>query len=175
MNTLSNSRPASPRTSGGRRSFRRYPVTAAKSKKKMKPRRRAANAVLAAATSMWFTLAIAADWVEVGADTEAKYYVDVDSIKVDGENVRVIKRGIFTQVLTDTLGSTSATFKETIGTVEIDCTRRINRVTQIDMVGENGEVVWSSGPMKKRMWEAVRPNTHAETTVEVVCARIKKS
>lgn len=136
----------------------------------MKPGRLTAIVVPVAATSMWFTLAIAADWVEVGADTEAKYYIDVDSIQADGENVRVIKRGIFTQVLTDTFGSTSATFKETIGTVEIDCARRINRVTQIDMVAENGEVVWSSGPMKKRMWEDVRPNTHAETTVEVVCA-----
>jgi len=25
------------------------------------------------------------------------------------------------------------------------------------------------------MWEDVRPNTHAETTVEIVCARVKKS
>ena len=111
----------------------------------------------------------------MGADTQAKYYVDVDSIKVDGENVSVLKRGIFTQLLTDTLGGVSATFKETVGTVEIDCERRINRVTQIDMIGENGEVVWSSGPMKKRMWENVRPNTHAEATLETVCTRIKKS
>ncbi|MBI3529457.1 MAG: hypothetical protein HY067_16015 [Betaproteobacteria bacterium] len=123
----------------------------------------------------WSATAHAQSWIEVGADTQAKYYVDVDSIRVDGENVSVLKRGIFTQVLTDTLGGVSATFKETIGTVEIDCARRINRVTQIDMIGENGELVWSSGPMKKRMWEDVRPNTHAETTVEVVCARIKKS
>ena len=139
----------------------------------MKSGRLAAIAVLMAATSMLVTWAAAADWVEVGADTQAKYYVDVDSIKIDRDNVRVLKRGIFTQVLTDTLGSTSATFKETIGTVEIDCARRINRITQIDMIGENGEVVWSSGPLTKRMWEDVRPNTHAETTVEVVCARIK--
>jgi len=114
-----------------------------------------------------------ADWVEVGADTQAKYYVDVDSIKVDGENVAVLKRGIFTHILTDTLGGNSTTFKETIGTVEIDCARRINRVIQIDMIGENGDVVWTSGPMKKRLWEDVRPNTHAETTIEVVCARLK--
>jgi hypothetical protein len=137
---------------------------------KMKSARLAAIAVLMAATS-----AIAADWVEVGADTQAKYYVDVDSIKVDGENVSVLKRGIFTHVLTDTLGSASANFKETIGTVEIDCARRINRITQIDMIGENGELVWSSGPVKKRRWEEVRPNTHAETTIEVVCERLKKS
>src|SRR5437870_3574040 len=71
----------------------------------------------------------AEDWLEVGADTQAKYYVDVDSIKVEGENVRVLKRGVFTQTLTDTLGGTSATFNQTIGTVEIDCARRINRVT----------------------------------------------
>ena len=118
--------------------------------------------------------AVAADWVEVGADTQAKYYVDAESIKISGDNVSVVKRGVFTQVLTDTLGGTSATFKTTVGTVEMDCARRINRITQIDMLGENGEVVWSSGPMQKRMWEDVRPNTHAETTLELVCARVKK-
>ena len=78
-------------------------------------------------------------------------------------------------MLTDTLEGKSATFKETVGTVEIDCERRINRVTQIDMIGENGELAWSSGPMTKRLWEDVRPNTHAEATVEIVCARSKKS
>jgi hypothetical protein len=116
----------------------------------------------------------ATDWVEVGADTEAKYYVDVDSISVDGENVSVRKRGIYTHVLTDNFGGQSATFKESMGTIELDCGRRINRVTQIDMIGENGEVVWSSGPMKKRMWEPVRANSHAESTLEIVCARIHK-
>ena len=140
----------------------------------MKSCRLAANALLVAAITSMNLAASATDWVEVGADTQAKYYVDVDSIKVDGENVSVLKRGIFTQVLSDTLGGKSATFKETVGTVEIDCARRINRVTQIDMIGENGEVVWSSGPMKKRMWEEVRPNSHAESTLEVVCARIRK-
>ena len=137
-------------------------------------RRLAAIAVLMSATGM-NSAATAADWVEVGADTQAKYYVDVDSIKVDGDNVSVVKRGIFTQVFTDTLGGTPATFRETIGTVEIDCVRRINRVTRIDMIGESGEVVWSSGVMKKRLWEDVRPNTHAETTIEIVCGRLKKS
>jgi hypothetical protein len=140
----------------------------------MKPARLAAIAALIMLAAAMNAASIAADWVEVGADTQAKYYVDVDSIKVDGENVSVLKRGIFTQVLTDTLGGRPATFRQTMGTVEIDCARRINRITQIDMIGENGEVVWSSGLMKKRMWEDVRPNTHAETTVEVVCARRKK-
>lgn len=116
----------------------------------------------------------ATEWVEVGADTEARYYVDVDSISVDGENVSVQKRGIYTHVLTDSFGGHPTTFKETVGTIELDCARRINRVTQIDMIGENGEVVWSSGPMKKRMWEEVRPNSHAESTLQVVCGRLNR-
>jgi hypothetical protein len=117
--------------------------------------------------------AAATDWVEVGADTEAKYYVDVDSIEVDGENVRVHKKGIYTHVLTDTLGGKTASFKETVGVVEVDCGRRINRITRIDMIGEDGAVVWSSGPMKKRMWEEVKAHSHAESTLELVCGRVK--
>lgn len=138
----------------------------------MTPRTLAALAVLAAAFAT-HGVASASNWVEVGADTQAKYYVDLDSIKVDGENVSVLKRGVFTEVLTDTLDNKATTFKETIGTVEIDCARRINRVTQIDMIGESGDVVWSSGRMKQRQWEDVRPNTHAEKTVEIVCSRVK--
>ena len=122
--------------------------------------------------ALFAAAANATEWIEVGVDTEAKYYVDVDSISIDGENVSVRKRGIYTHVLTDNFGGKSATFKESMGTIELDCGRRINRVTQIEMIGENGEVVWSSGPMKKRMWEPVRANSHAESTLEVVCARI---
>jgi len=64
------------------------------------------------AVLMTATPALCADWVEVGADTQANTYVDLDSIRSDGDNVSVLKRGIFTQVLTDTLGGTSATFKK---------------------------------------------------------------
>jgi hypothetical protein len=117
----------------------------------------------------------ATEWVEVGADTEARYYVDVDSISVDGDNVSVQKRGVYTHVLTDDFGGHPTTFKETIGTIELDCARRINRVTRIDMIGEDGEVVWSSGPLKKRMWEEIRPNSHAQSTLEVVCGRLKRT
>ena len=120
-------------------------------------------------------VAQATDWVAVGVDTEARYYVDVDSIEVDGENVRVQKKGVYTHVLTDNLGGKSASFKETLGTVELDCGRRINRIVQIDMIGEDGGVVWSSGPMKKRMWEDVKANSHAESTLELVCSRLKKT
>lgn len=119
--------------------------------------------------------ALASDWVGVGADTEAKYYVDMDSIEVDGENVSVQKRSVYTHVLTDNFGGQAVAFKETVGTIELDCGRRINRVTRIDMIGESGEVVWSSGPMKKRLWESVRPNSHAETTLDLVCGRVGKT
>lgn len=114
----------------------------------------------------------AADWVEVGADIEARYYVDVDSIEVDGENVRVLKRGVYTQVHTDNLGANPTTFRETIGTIELDCGRRINRVIQIDMIGLDGEVAWSSGPMRSRAWEDVTPNSHSEATLNEVCKRL---
>ena len=124
--------------------------------------------------ALFAAAANATEWIEVGVDTEAKYYVDVDSISIDGENVSVRKRGIYTHVLTDNFGGKSATFKESMGTIELDCGRRINRVTQIEMIGENGEVVWSSGPMKKRMWEPVRANSHAESTLEVVCGRLNR-
>ena len=131
--------------------------------------------VVLAGLALVAAAANATEWLEVGADTEARYYVDVDSISVEGENVSVQKRGVYTHVLTDDLGGHPTTFKETIGTIELDCTRRINRVTRIDMIGEDGEVVWSSGPLKKRMWEAIRPNSHAESTLEVVCGRLKRT
>lgn len=117
------------------------------------------------------TVARAENWVEVGADPEAKFYVDQDSIEVDRDTVRVVKRGIYTHTLTENFGGHKASFKETRGTVEIDCTRRINRVIRIDMLDEHGAVVWSSGLMKQRMWEDVRPNSHSEATLDYVCTR----
>jgi hypothetical protein len=66
-------------------------------------------------------------------------------------------------------------FKETVGTLELDCARRINRVIQIDMIGLNDEVVWSSGRMQRRMWEDVRANTHGEATLQFVCGKLGKS
>ncbi|HWQ39210.1 MAG TPA: surface-adhesin E family protein [Burkholderiales bacterium] len=116
-------------------------------------------------------LAHAENWVEVGADTEARFYVDIDSIEVDRETVRFLKRGVYTHTLTENFGGHKTSFKETVGTVEIDCGRRINRVVQIDMIGDNGEVVWSSGRMRQRTWEEVRPNSHGEATLDYVCRR----
>jgi len=117
----------------------------------------------------------AAQWVEIGADPEAKYYVDIASIEIEADTVRVLKKGIYTHTLTENLGGNPTVFKQTIGTVELDCKRRINRVVQIDMLGENDEVVWSSGRLQRRLWEDVRPNTHGEATLDFVCGKLGQS
>jgi hypothetical protein len=116
----------------------------------------------------------AAEWVEIGADTEAKYYVDLSSIEIEVDTVRVLKKGVYTETLTEDLGGARRVFKQTLGVVELDCARRINRVVQIDMIGPGDEVVWSSGRMKRRMWEDVRPNTHGEATLDFVCGKLGK-
>ena len=118
--------------------------------------------------------ALAAQWVEIGADTQAKYYVDIDSVQVEGDTVRIMKRGVYTHPLMESLGGKPTQFKETVGVVELDCGRRINRVIQIDMIGLDGEVAWSSGRMQKRMWEDVQSDTHGETTLEFVCGKLGK-
>lgn len=119
--------------------------------------------------------AIAAEWVEVGADQQAKYYVDVASIIVESDTVRIVKKGVYTQPLTENFGGTPRVFKESVGKVELDCGRRINRVVEIEMLGVDGNVVWASGPMPKRLWEDVQVNTHGEATLDFVCARLKNS
>ncbi len=119
--------------------------------------------------------AIAEDWVEVGADMEAKFYVDVDSIEFVKDNLRVTKRGIYTHILTEYLGDKAVVFKETRGIVEMDCELRVNRIFRIDMLDQHGEVVWSSGDMPRQLWLGVRPNSHAETTLEVACARFHQT
>ena len=96
--------------------------------------------------------ATAETWVDVGADTEAKYYVDLDSIKVDGVNMNVIKKGVYTNVMGEKLdGEKLVVFKITMASLELDCARELNRVTQIDMLSESDEVVWSSGYMSGRV------------------------
>jgi len=114
-------------------------------------------------------------WVEVGADTEAKYYVDPNSIKVDGDTIRLRKRAVFNAPLADNFTGRQVLFQQSIGVVELDCGRHINRVIAIDMIGLNGEIVYSSGVMKGRMWEDVRDNTHGQATFDYVCKQLDKS
>jgi hypothetical protein len=62
-----------------------------------------------------------------------------------------------------------------VGVIELDCGRRVNRVTSIDMIGVDGEVVWTSGKMPRRLWEDVRANTHGGKTFDYVCKQLDKS
>jgi hypothetical protein len=115
------------------------------------------------------------EWVEIGVDTEGKYYIDPGSIEVDGETIRLRKRAVYNAPLADNFTGRQVLFKESVGVVELDCGRRINRVISIDMLGVNGEVVWASGKMPKRLWEDVQDNTHGGRTFEYVCRQLNKS
>jgi Surface-adhesin protein E len=119
--------------------------------------------------------ALAESWVEVGADPEAKFYIDVDSIMMVNGSLQVVKRGLYTHHLTEKFDGEATVFKETRGMVEIDCDLRVNRVRRIDMLDESGAVVWSSGDMPRRLWLSVKPNSHAEATLEVACAHYDRT
>jgi hypothetical protein len=115
------------------------------------------------------------EWIEIGVDTDARYYINPKSVQVDGDTIRLQKRQVFNAPLVDNFSGRRVLFKESIGTVEVDCGRHINRVTEIDMIGMEGEVVWSSGKMKQRMWEDVRDNTHGGATFDYVCKNLNRS
>ena len=118
--------------------------------------------------------ASAETWIEVGADTEAKYYVDLDSTWIDGDNINVIKKGIYARVMADKFEEDEqVVFKITKARLELDCARELNRVTQIDMVNEDDEVVWSSGYMPRRLWLSIKDQGHARTTFDLVCSRVR--
>ena len=133
--------------------------------------------VLAMVVTMLALPAAAADveWIEIGVDTEARYYINPKSVEVEGDTIRVQKRQVFNSPLVDNFSGRPVLFKESIGVVELDCGRHINRVTQIDMIGVDGEVVWSSGKLKQRMWEDVRDNTHGGATFDYVCKNLNRS
>ena len=114
-------------------------------------------------------LAFSEQWVEIGADAEAIYFVDLNSIHKAEDSHTIIKRAIYNQYRTEYLGSAKVTFISTIGVVELDCNLNINRVIQIDMLDGDENVVWSSGYMEKRIWQDVRENTHAKKTYDLVC------
>jgi hypothetical protein len=127
-------------------------------------------------SGLWLMAAAAeVEWVEIGADTEARYYINPKSVEVEGDTIRLQKRQVFNSPLVDNFSGRPVLFRESVGIVELDCGRRINRVISIDMIGMQGEVVWSSGKMPKRLWEDVREHTHGETTFNYICKQLGKS
>jgi hypothetical protein len=59
--------------------------------------------LLAAAAMLGALSAAGADpeWVEIGADTEAVYYIDAKSIEVEGDTIRLRKRAVYNAPLVD--------------------------------------------------------------------------
>ena len=125
--------------------------------------------ILTIAIIFFQQVALSDQWVKIGADAEAIYFVDLNSIHKAEDSHTIIKRAIYNQYRTEYLGSSKVTFISTIGVVELDCNLNINRVIQIDMLDGDENVVWSSGYMEKRIWQDVRDNTHAKKTYDLVC------
>ena len=109
------------------------------------------------------------NWLEVGADSQAVYLLDLNSINGSFPTVSFLKKGVYSKFITETLGESRRVFKQTLGLIEVDCELRVNRVVEIQMLDENDTQVWSSGYMKSRPWERVLGNTHAEKTLDFVC------
>jgi hypothetical protein len=116
----------------------------------------------------------AENWVEVGADPQGKYYVDANSLQVDGETTRFRKKGVYNFMMLETFGEKKVSFRESVGTIEIDCARRIHRMVQMDIVGPEGKVAWTTGKMN-RMWEDIPLDSLANETHAYVCRGMTSS
>lgn len=116
----------------------------------------------------------AENWVEVGADPQGKYYVDANSLHVEGETTRFRKKGVYNFMILETFGERKVSFRESVGTIEIDCARRIHRMVQMDIVGPDGKVQWTTGKMN-RMWEDIPPDSLANETHAYVCRGMTSS
>lgn len=110
----------------------------------------------------------AADWVYVGRDGDLEHFVDRESVVRQGDVARMVKRAVYTQPhpMGDTPGMPLMT--ETRGVVEADCTGKQHRVVSLDVIGPKGEVLWSSGDMK-RVWESMDPGTPGRASLDFAC------
>lgn len=110
----------------------------------------------------------AENWVSVGVDPQGKYYVDADSIEVDGETLRFRKKGVYNFPMVETFGDRKVSFQASVGIIEIDCARRIHRMVRMDIISPQGEVSWTTGKLN-RLWEDIAPGTLGEETHSFVC------
>ena len=109
------------------------------------------------------------NWIEIGANPEATFFIDLESVNIKEDSVTIVKKGVYNNFLTEILDGKSIVFNQTIGLIEMDCKLKVNRVIQIKMLNDKGDVVWSSGMMMRRQWESVKKNSHAESTFIKVC------
>lgn len=126
-------------------------------------------------TALWTGFAMAQEnWVEIGVDPQGKYYVDANSLQLDEETLRFRKKGVYNFMMLETFGDKKISFKESVGTIEIDCQRKIHRMIQMDILTPEGEVQWSTGKLN-RLWEDIPPDSLAEETHTFVCRKRTQS
>ena len=129
-----------------------------------------AGAVLAAMTLTSTAEAAAAEWVSVGVEGGLEHFVDAASLARSGEVVRVLKRSVFLEPapMGDTPGLPLV--RETVGVIEDDCRRVQHRAVSLQVIGVEGQVLWSSGEMK-RVWESIEPGSGGRATLDFACSR----
>jgi surface-adhesin protein E len=123
---------------------------------------------LFAAIALTAISAHAENWMEIGSDATATYYVDSDSLSRNDEIVSLTKKAVYRVSLWPVKLPESATVKETAGVIEENCRNKHHRVLSMDMFNLSGERIWSSGRMR-RIWESVEPNSNGERTHAFAC------
>ncbi len=115
-------------------------------------------------------VAIAADWVSVGVDGDVEHFVDTASLARSGDVVRLSKRSVYREPapMGDTPGLPLV--REAVGVIEDDCQRVQHRAVSLDLIGTEGQVLWSSGEMK-RVWESIQPGSGGRATLDFACSR----
>ncbi len=115
-------------------------------------------------------VAIAADWVSVGVDGDVEHFVDTASLARNGDVVRLSKRSVYREPapMGDTPGLPLV--REAVGVIEDDCQRVQHRAVSLDLIGTEGQVLWSSGEMK-RVWESIQPGSGGRATLDFACSR----
>jgi hypothetical protein len=117
--------------------------------------------------------AAAPEWVSVGVEGGLEHFVDTSTLTRNGDVVRVLKRSVYLEPIP--LGDTPGLplVSEAVGVIEDDCRRIQHRAVSLELIGVQGEVLWSSGEMK-RVWESIEPGSRGRATLDFACARVAR-
>lgn len=123
-----------------------------------------------AAMTLASSVALAAEWVSVGVEGDVEHFVDAASLARNGDVVRLSKRSVYREPapMGDTPGLPLV--RETAGVIEDDCRRGQHRAVSLQVIGVEGQVLWSSGEMK-RVWESIEPGSGGRATLDFACSR----
>jgi hypothetical protein len=124
---------------------------------------------LVAMTLASSTRAAAPEWVSVGVEGGLEHFVDAASLARDGDVVRVLKRCVFLEPAPMGDAPGLPLVRETVGVIEDDCRRVQHRAVSLQLIGVDGQVLWSSGEMK-RVWESIEPGSRGRATLDFACA-----